>query len=176
MTIAITKDGEIMVPSPLEGSAKQGVDAQGNPSNFDFRLSTFIDMCQGPHVANTSEIPEDSFSLDKLAGAYWRGDAKNRQLTRIYGLAFETGTELEAYKTMMEEAKKRDHRIIGKKMKLFTVSDLVGSGLPLIQPKGMILRKSIEDYLWSLHADKGYHRVWTPHLAKEELYQTSGHA
>ncbi len=176
MTIAITKDGEIMVPSPLEGSAKQGVDAQGNSSNFDFRLSTFIDMCQGPHVANTSEIPEDSFSLDKLAGAYWRGDAKNRQLTRIYGLAFETGTELEAYKTMMEEAKKRDHRIIGKKMKLFTVSDLVGSGLPLIQPKGMILRKSIEDYLWSLHADKEYHRVWTPHLAKEELYQTSGHA
>ncbi|GAB0174181.1 MAG: threonine--tRNA ligase [Candidatus Altimarinota bacterium] len=145
-------------------------------TNFDFRTSTFIDMCQGPHVINTNEISEDSFSLDKLAGAYWRGDAKNKQLTRIYGLAFETGTELDAYKTMMEEAKKRDHRILGKKMKLFTVSDLVGSGLPLIQPKGMIMRKAIEDYLWSLHADKGYHRVWTPHLAKEELYQTSGHA
>lgn len=74
---------------------------------------------------------------------------------------------------MMEEAKKRDHRILGKKMKLFTVSDMVGSGLPLIQPRGMIMRKAIEEYLWSLHADKGYHRVWTPHLAKEELYQTS---
>ena len=77
---------------------------------------------------------------------------------------------------MMEEAKKRDHRILGKKMKLFTVSDMVGSGLPLIQPRGMIMRKAIEEYLWSLHADKGYDRVWTPHLAKEELYQTSGHA
>lgn len=145
-------------------------------TNFDFRTSTFIDMCQWPHVQSTNMIPEDSFRLDKLAGAYWRGDAKNRQLTRIYGLAFETGAELQAYDTMMEEAKKRDHRILGKKMKLFTVSDMVGSGLPLIQPRGMIMRKAIEEYLWSLHADKGYHRVWTPHLAKEELYQTSWHA
>lgn len=142
----------------------------------EFMTATFIDMCQWPHVANTSEIPEDSFKLDKLAGAYWRGDAKNKQLTRIYGLAFETAEELKAYEYMMEEAKKRDHRILGKKMKLFTVSDMVGSGLPLIQPRGMIMRKAIEEYLWSLHADKGYDRVWTPHLAKEELYQTSGHA
>ncbi len=153
-----------------------------NPVYADFAYlgenstATFIDMCQWPHVANTSEIPEDSFKLDKLAGAYWRGDAKNKQLTRIYGLAFETAEELQAYEYMMEEAKKRDHRILGKKMKLFTVSDMVGSGLPLIQPRGMIMRKAIEEYLWSLHADKGYDRVWTPHLAKEELYQTSGHA
>jgi len=127
-------------------------------------------------VVNTSEIAEDSFELDKIAGAYWRGDAKNKQLTRIYGLAFDTKTELDAYNTMMEEAKKRDHRILGRKLKLFTISDLVGSGLPLIQPRGMIMRKAIEEYLWELHADKGYDRVWTPHLAKEELYQTSGHA
>ncbi len=133
-------------------------------------------MCQGPHVQFTSEIPEDSFELDKIAGAYWRGDAKNKQLTRIYGLAFDTKTELDAYNTMMEEAKKRDHRILGRKLKLFTISDLVGSGLPLIQPRGMIMRKAIEEYLWELHATKGYDRVWTPHLAKEELYQTSGHA
>ncbi len=145
-------------------------------TNFDFRTSTFIDMCQGPHVVSTSEIAEDSFELDKIAGAYWRGDAKNKQLTRIYGLAFDTKTELDAYNTMMEEAKKRDHRILGRKLKLFTISDLVGSGLPLIQPRGMIMRKAIEEYLWELHADKGYDRVWTPHLAKEELYQTSGHA
>ncbi len=145
-------------------------------TNFDFRTSTFIDMCQGPHVANTSAIPEDSFKLDKLAGAYWRGDAKNKQLTRIYGLAFETKEQLDAYEFMMEEAKKRDHRILGKKLKLFTVSDLVGSGLPLIQPNGMIIREAIKDYLWELHQDKGYLRVCTPHLAKEELYQTSGHA
>jgi threonyl-tRNA synthetase len=133
-------------------------------------------MCQGPHIISTSDIPEDSFKLDKLAGAYWRGDAKNRQLTRIYGLAFSTGEELQAYETMMEEAKKRDHRILGKKLKLFTVSDLVGSGLPLIQPNGMIIREAIREYLWDLHKDKGYDRVCTPHLAKEELYQTSGHA
>ena len=133
-------------------------------------------MCQGPHVTNTNEIPEDSFKLDKLAGAYWRGDAKNKQLTRIYGLAFETKTELDAYEYMMEEAKKRDHRILGKKLKLFTVSDMVGSGLPLIQPNGMIIREAIKDYLWDLHKDRGYDRVCTPHLAKEELYQTSGHA
>lgn len=123
-------------------------------TNFDFRLSTFIDMCQGPHVIMTSEIPEDSFRLDKIAGAYWRGDAKNRQLTRIYGLGFDTKSELDAYQTMMEEAKKRDHRILGKKLKLFTVSDMVGSGLPLIQPNGMIIREAIKDYLWTLHSDK----------------------
>ncbi len=145
-------------------------------TNFDFRTSTFIDMCQWPHVIMTNSIGEDSFKLDKLAGAYWRGDAKNKQLTRIYGLAFETKAELDAYELMMEEAKKRDHRILGKKLKLFTVSDLVGSGLPLIQPNGMIIREAIKDYLWELHKDKGYDRVCTPHLAKEELYQTSGHA
>ena len=145
-------------------------------TNFDFRTSTFIDMCQGPHVIMTNSIPEDSFKIDKLAWAYWRGDAKNKQLTRIYGLAFESSVELAAYENMMEEAKKRDHRILGKKLKLFTVSDMVGSGLPLIQPNGMIIREAIKDYLWELHAGKGYDRVCTPHLAKEELYQTSGHA
>ncbi len=142
----------------------------------EYSTATFIDMCQGPHVTNTNEISEDSFKIDKLAGAYWRGDAKNKQLTRIYGLAFETADELAAYQHMMEEAKKRDHRILGKKLKLFTVSEMVGSGLPLIQPNGMIIREAIKDYLWELHAGKGYDRVCTPHLAKEELYQTSGHA
>ncbi len=163
-TIAINTAGEISV-----GSTAVSAD-------YDLRTSTFIDMCQGPHVQFTNSIPEDSFKVDKLAGAYWRGDSKNKQLTRIYGLAFETGADLTAYETMMEEAKKRDHRILGKKLKLFTVSDLVGSGLPLIQPNGMIIREAIKDYLWDLHKDKGYDRVCTPHLAKEELYQTSGHA
>lgn len=136
----------------------------------------FIDMCAGPHIDSTAEIDPNSFSLARIAGAYWLGDAKNQQLTRIYAYAFETADELKNHLYMLEEAKKRDHRIIGKKMKLFTISDLVGSGLPLIQPRGMILRKSIEDFLWSLHEAKGYDRVWTPHLAKEELYITSGHA
>ena len=136
----------------------------------------FIDMCAGPHIDSTADIDPNSFALARIAGAYWLGDAKNQQLTRIYAYAFETAKELDAHLKMLEEAKKRDHRILGKKMKLFTISDLVGSGLPLIQPRGMIMRKAIEDYLWSLHADKGYDRIWTPHLAKEDLYITSGHA
>lgn len=136
----------------------------------------FIDMCAGPHIDSTADIDPNSFALARIAGAYWLGDAKNQQLTRIYAYAFETAEELDAHLKMLEEAKKRDHRILGKKMKLFTISDLVGSGLPLIQPRGMIMRKAIEDYLWSLHADKGYDRIWTPHLAKEDLYITSGHA
>lgn len=136
----------------------------------------FIDMCAGPHIDSTTDIDPNSFALARIAGAYWLGDAKNQQLTRIYAYAFETAEELDSHLKMLEEAKKRDHRILGKKMKLFTISDLVGSGLPLIQPRGMIMRKAIEDYLWSLHADKGYDRIWTPHLAKEDLYITSGHA
>ena len=136
----------------------------------------FVDMCQGPHVDQTSRIDENAFKIEKIAGAYWRGDSTKKMLTRIYALAFDTREELDAHVKMLEEAKKRDHRILGKKLKLFTISDLVGSGLPLMQPRGMIIRKAIEEYLWDLHKDRGYDRVWTPHLAKEELYITSGHA
>ena len=136
----------------------------------------FSDLCRGGHVENTSEIPADAFKLDKIAGAYWRGDEKNPQLQRIYGLAFENKDALKEYLTMIEEAKKRDHRVLGKQLKLFTISDLIGAGLPLIQPKGMIIREAIEGYLWELHKGKGYSRVWTPHIAKESLYITSGHA
>lgn len=136
----------------------------------------FTDLCRGGHSDDMSIVSPDSFKLEKIAGAYWRGDENNTMLTRIYGLAFPTKEDLEKYEWQMEEAKKRDHRIIGKEMKLFTLSQLVGSGLPLMQPNGMIIRKEIEDYLWSLHANKGYSRVWTPHLAKEALYETSGHA
>ena len=114
----------------------------------------FIDMCAGPHIDSTADIDPNSFSLARIAGAYWLGNAENQQLTRIYAYCFDTAEELDAHLKMLEEAKKRDHRILGKKMKLFTISDLVGSGLPLIQPRGMIMRKAIEDYLWSLHSEK----------------------
>lgn len=97
-------------------------------------------------------------------------------LTRIYAFAFATREELDTHLKMLDEARKRDHRVLGKKLKLFTISELIGAGLPLMQPRGMIIRKAIEDYLWDLHGDKGYHRVWTPHIAKETLYETSGHA
>lgn len=137
---------------------------------------TFLDLCEGPHVENSNKIDPNSFTLEKVAGAYWKWDAANKMLTRIYGLAFDTQVELDAHLKMLAEAKKRDHRILGKRLWLFTISELVGSGLPLIKPAGMIIRKSLEDYLWDLHKNHGYERVWTPHLAKEDLYQTSGHA
>lgn len=134
----------------------------------------FVDMCEGPHVNRTSEI--GAFKLTKIAGAYWRGDEKNKMLQRIYGVCFETQAELDQFLHQQEEAKKRDHRILGQKLKLFTTSALVGAGLPLLQPKGAIIRKELEDYLWELHKHKGYLRVWTPHIAKEDLYVASGHA
>jgi threonyl-tRNA synthetase len=126
----------------------------------------FTDLCRGGHSDDVSTIPLDSFKLERIAGAYWRGDENNTMLTRIYGLAFENKESLEKYEWQVEEAKKRDHRKIGKEMKLFTLSELVGSGLPLMQPNGMIIRKAIEDYLWDLHKHKGYSRVWTPHITK----------
>ena len=141
-----------------------------------YQSGKFLDLCRGGHVDNIKDIQDGSFKLEKIAGAYWRGDEKNKMLTRIYGLAFETKEELDQYVFQQEEAKKRDHRKLGKELKLFTLSDLVGAGLPLLQPRGMIIRKEIEEYLWELHQDKGYLRVWTPHLAKQDLYQTSGHA
>jgi threonyl-tRNA synthetase len=136
----------------------------------------FIDMCTGPHVENTRELDANSFKLARVAGAYWLGNAENQQLTRIYAYAFNDKAELDIHLKMLEEAKKRDHRILGAKLKLFTISDLIGPGLPLMQPAGMIIRQELEDYLWALHSQKGYQKVWTPHLAKESLYETSGHA
>ncbi|MDB5225014.1 MAG: hypothetical protein JWO43_636 [Candidatus Adlerbacteria bacterium] len=137
----------------------------------------FTDLCRGGHAKNPAkEIEPSSFKLERIAGAYWRGDENNAMLTRIYGLAFDSNKELEAFELMQEEARKRDHRVLGAQLKLFTISPLIGSGLPLLQPNGAIIRREIEEYLWDLHKHKGYHRVWTPHLAKEALYQTSGHA
>ena len=142
-----------------------------------YTCGNFTDLCRGGHAENPSkEIPLDSFKLERIAGAYWRGSEKNKMLTRIYGLSFNTKAELDAYLLQQEEAKKRDHRKIGKEQKLFTISELVGSGLPLLQPNGMIIRKEIENFLWSLHKNKGYSQVWTPHITKKELYETSGHA
>lgn len=137
----------------------------------------YTDLCRGGHSGDPSkEIDTDAFKLERIAGAYWRGDETKPMLTRIYGLAFDTKEELDAYQTQQEEAKKRDHKKLGKELNLFTISPLVGAGLPLLQPKGAIIRREIEEYLWALHKDRGYNRVWTPHLTKEALYETSGHA
>ncbi len=135
----------------------------------------FIDLCAGGHVENTKELPLDAFKLDKVAGAYWRGDEKNKMLTRIYGLAFQDKAGLDAHLAMVAEAKKRDHRKLGKELGLFTFSELVGPGLPLWTPKGTVLRKTIDDFVQELRAEKGYHPVTIPHITKADLYKTSGH-
>lgn len=136
----------------------------------------FIDMCTWPHVENTKEIDENSFKLARVAWAYWLWNAENQSLTRIYAYAFDNKEELDKHLYMLEEAKKRDHRILGQKLKLFTISELIGPGLPLMQPAWMYIRSELEKYLWELHEKRWYQRVWTPHLAKETLYETSGHA
>ncbi len=134
----------------------------------------FVDLCRGPHIAQASEIG-GAFKLTKVAGAYWRGDEKNPQLTRIYGVLFATQEELDAHLTMLEEAKKRDHRKLGQELDLFAFSPLVGSGLPLFTPKGTVIRKLLEEFVWSLMKPHGYMRVDIPHMAKADLYKTSGH-
>ncbi len=135
----------------------------------------FIDLCGGGHVDDISSIHPDSFALQSVAGAYWRGDEQNTMLTRVYGLAFDTKEDLNEYQRMLEEAKARDHRKIGKALGLFTFSPLVGSGLPLFTPKGNALRRALEKSLSVLLERYGYEHVWIPHLAKKELYETSGH-
>ena len=140
-----------------------------------YTSGTFTDLCRGGHVENPSAIPLDSFKLDKIAGAYWRGDEKNKQLTRIYGLAFASGKELADYLAMMEEAKKRDHKKLGQELDLFSFSDLVGPGLPLWTPKGTLLRILLDDFVWQLRNRAGYMRVEIPHITKRELYEVSGH-
>ena len=133
----------------------------------------FTDLCKGPHVSDLSKI--GAFKLERIAGAYWRGDEKREMLTRIYGLAFETQDELDEYLKRQEEAKARDHRKLGKELDLFCFSDLVGSGLPLFTPRGTVLRETLGNYSLSLRAKKGFEKVWTPHITKIDLYKTSGH-
>ncbi len=135
----------------------------------------FMDLCRGGHVENTKEIPGDAFKLDKIAGAYWRGNEKNPMLQRIYGLAFGSKKELGDFLTLREEAEKRDHKKLGERLDLFTFSDLVGPGLPLWTPKGTLLRNLLDDFVWELREERGYVQVDIPHLAKKELYETSGH-
>src|SRR3990167_8370877 len=135
----------------------------------------FVDLCRGGHVQNTSEINPGSFKLTKIAGAYWKGSEKNAQLTRIYGVAFQTKEELDNHLKALEEAKKRDHKKLGQELDLFTFSDLVGAGLPLWTPKGTLLRDILDDFVWQLRNEKGYERVDIPHITKKELYEKSGH-
>jgi threonyl-tRNA synthetase len=135
----------------------------------------FVDLCRGGHVESTKDIPVDGFKIMNLAGAYWRGDEDRDQLTRIYVAAFPSKQELDDYLKMMEEAKKRDHRKLGKELDLFTFSDQVGPGLPLWTPRGTIIADAVEDLAREKEAEGGYQRVRTPHIAKGSLFAQTGH-
>jgi threonyl-tRNA synthetase len=141
-----------------------------------YHSGEYQDLCRGGHVENPAkDIDPESFCLDKVAGAYWRGNEKNPMLTRIYGLAFESKAALDAYKTQREEAKKRDHRKLGQELDLFLTSELVGAGLPLWTPRGTIVRSALDAFVWELREKHGYERVTIPHITKKDLYETSGH-
>jgi len=140
-----------------------------------YQVGDFIDLCKGPHVKSTKEINPDTFKLTRTAGAYWKGDEKNKMLTRIYGLAFETKKELEQYLKNQEEAEKRDHRVLGQKLELFMFDKEVGQGLPLWLPKGAWLRKLVMDFAFNTYLERGYEPVSTPHIASTKLWAHSGH-
>lgn len=161
----------------VEDLAKnEGVKTVTNYANVNEKgEETYVDLCRGGHVENLKQIPADGFKITALAGAYWRGDEKREQLTRIYVLAFASKEDLKAHLAMLEEAKKRDHRKLGKELDLFTFSELVGPGLPLWTPRGTVLRNELDGFVWELRKAKGYEKVTIPHVTKKDLYETSGH-
>jgi threonyl-tRNA synthetase len=135
----------------------------------------FINMCTGPHLERTKDVNLDAFKLTKIAGAYWRGDEKNKMLQRIYGVAFETKEELDKYFENLKEAEQRDHRKVGKKLDLFHIDEKVGLGLPLWHPKGAMLWRLVEDFWYQEHLKNGYSLVRSPHIGNRTLWETSGH-
>ncbi len=141
-----------------------------------YRSDWFENLCKGPHVKSTKEIDPEAFKLTRIAGAYWKGDEKNEMLTRIYGVAFTSKKELDNYLNMMAEAEKRDHRKLGRELDLFCFSNLVGPGLPMFTPKGTIIIDELKKHIETVCARYGFQKVMTPHLAKIDLFKTSGHA
>jgi threonyl-tRNA synthetase len=140
-----------------------------------YRSGDFVDLCAGPHIQTTKEIPANAFKLERIAGAYWRGSEKNPMLQRIYGLAFRSKKDLDEYIKLQEEIKKRDHRVIGRELDLFVFSDLIGKGLPIFTQKGSIIRRELERFVIDEELKRGYKHIYTPDLANVELYKISGH-
>ncbi len=138
-----------------------------------YRTGKFTDFCRGPHIPSTGKIK--AFKLLNIAGAYWLGDEKNPQLQRIYGTSFFSKKDLDNYLNQVEEAKKRDHRVLGKQLDLFSIQELAGPGLIFWHPKGGIIRKEMEDWMRSEYLKRGYSLVYTPHVARRQLFFTSGH-
>jgi threonyl-tRNA synthetase len=164
----------------IDGLVKGGIDEYGEEADEPpvisiYRHDHFEDLCRGPHVEHTGEIPPDAFKLMSVAGAYWRGDEHNPMLQRIYGTAWNNKQELEQYLHMLEEAKKRDHRKLGRELEIFIFDDEVGPGLPLWLPRGGVLIEELEKLAKEMEEKAGYVRVRTPHLTKEDLFLRSGH-
>jgi len=164
----------------IEGLEKGGLDEYGNPLKEKPEISiyqhdTFTDLCRGPHVQNTKEVKQDAFKLMSIAGAYWRGDENNKMLQRIYGTAWESAQQLKDYLHQLEEAKKRDHRKLGKDLEIYMFDDEVGPGLPLWLPNGGVLLEELEKLAKEMEEKAGYLRVRTPNLTKEDLFLRSGH-
>jgi len=164
----------------IDGLEKGGFDEYGNPLKekpvISFYIDgPFVDLCRGPHVESTGQLNPKAVKLLNVAGAYWRGDEKNKMLQRIYGTAFEKPEDLDAYLHQLEEAKRRDHRKLGRELGLFHFSDDIGPGLPLFTPKGEMLRYLMEKYVRDTQTRYGYQHVWTGHMVKEDLYRRSGH-
>jgi len=164
----------------IDGLEAGGTDEDGNPLAekpviSTYTQDTFEDLCRGPHLEHTGQIPPDGFKLMNVAGAYWRGDENRPMLQRIYGTAWPSKRELKGYLLMLEEAKKRDHRRLGKDLDLFSIDETIGGGLVLWHPKGGFIRKQIEDYWRDEHMRGGYDIVYSPHIAKLDLWNTSGH-
>jgi len=164
----------------IEGLEQGGFDEYGNPLKEKPEISiyqhdSFIDLCRGPHVDNTKQIKPDAVKLMNVAGAYWRGDEKNKMLQRVYGTAWESKKDLENYLWQLEEAKKRDHRKLGRELEIFTFDDEVGPGLPLWLPNGGVMIEELEKLAKEMEEKAGYLRVRTPNLTKEDLFLKSGH-
>ncbi len=164
----------------IAGLEQGGYDEYGNPLDEKPEISiyqhdTFTDLCRGPHVEHTGQINPSTIKLMNVAGAYWRGDEHNPMLQRIYGTAWETKEQLKEYLTMLEEAKKRDHRKLGKELHIYIFDEEVGPGLPLWMPNGSVLIEELEKLAKEMEFKAGYERVRTPHLTKEDLYLRSGH-
>ena len=174
-TVSAEKAKELFSNNPFKLEIIEGIKKEGQEVTLYHTGKEFFDLCEGPHVDNTREITIESFKLSHDAGAYWRGDEKNPMLTRIYGLAFKDTTTLEAYMLQQEEAKKRDHRVLGKQLGLFIFSPLVGPGLPLWTPRGTILRTEIDTFVQELRKEHNYGRVTIPHFTKPDLYIKSQH-
>lgn len=173
-TLASELDSAMMgieLPAGISGTTRPEVKSVVDVSFYTD--GDFTDLCRGPHAESTGKV--GAFKLMRVAGAYWRGNEKNAQMQRLYGVAFATQEELDAYLIMLEEAKKRDHRKLGKELDLYTTSPLVGVGLPLFTPRGTVLREKAAQLSNQLREERGFTKVWTPHITKKELYETSGH-